>query len=30
MYLSQWLCTLGLLWRMARRATLAPTPVEAA
>jgi len=26
MYLAQWLCTLFLLWRMARRATLAPTP----
>lgn len=25
MYLAQWLCTLFLLWRMARRATLAPT-----
>ena len=26
MYLAQWLCTLVLLWRMSRRATLAPTP----
>jgi len=24
MYLAQWLCTLCLLWRMARRATLLP------